>query len=74
VTTIIETNPIMKRVSGLVKILINAGTNWKGSNVEDKKRDIFSGPQNKSKNNVKMKREITMRILTRFNLQYLYIE
>ena len=59
---------------GSVKILINAGTNWKGSNVEDKKRDIFPGPQNKSTNNVKMKREITMRILTRFNLQYLYIE
>jgi hypothetical protein len=54
--------------AGLVKVLIKAGTNWKGSNVEDKKEDIISGAQNKSRNNAKMKREITMRILTGVNL------
>lgn len=55
-------------ISGFVKIPMSAGTNWKGSNVEDKKMDIFSGPQNKNKNNVKIKREMTMRILARFTL------
>jgi hypothetical protein len=63
----IKTNPKMNRAAGFVKILINAGTNWKGSNVEDKKTDSFSPPKNKSKNNVKTRREIIMRILTRFN-------
>lgn len=59
--------------SGFVKILMIAGTNWKGSIVEDKTVDIFSGPQNNNKNNEKMKRENAMRILARFNLFYLYM-
>jgi hypothetical protein len=71
---IIETNPITKIAAGLVRILIKAGTNWRGNNIENKKADIFSEPQNKSKNNVKMKRENVMRILTEFNLSYLYME
>jgi hypothetical protein len=74
VIKIIETNPITKTAVGAVKILIKAGTNWKAGNIEDKKEAIVSGPQYKSKNNIKMKREITMRILTGFNLPYLYIE
>lgn len=52
---------------------MSAGTNWKGSIVEDKTVDIFSGPQNNNKNNIKIKREMTMRILAKFNLFNPYI-
>ncbi len=70
----IKTNPATAIISGLVKIPMSAGTNWNGSNVEDNKVDIFSGPQNRKKNNVKIKREMTMRILARFNGSHLYME
>lgn len=62
----------MKIADGLVKLRTKAGTNWKGSSVEAKKEDIFSPPQNRNKNNVKMKKETAMRILTGFNLNRLY--
>ncbi len=42
--------------------------------MEDRKTDIFSGPQNKNKNNAKITRENAMRILTGFNVSYLYME
>jgi len=74
VTIRTETRPKMNRAVGFVKILINAGMNWKGSNVEDRKTDSFSPPKNKRKNNIKTAREMTMRILTRFNSSSLYIE
>jgi hypothetical protein len=74
VTTKTETRPKMNRAEGFVKILINAGTNWKGSNVEDRKTVSFSPPENKSENNIKTRRETVMRILTSFNSPSLYIE
>jgi len=61
-------------ISGFVKMPISAGTNWKGGRIEDKKTDIFSGPQNKNKNSTKITRENAMRILTGFNVSYLYME
>lgn len=51
---------------------ISAGTNWKGSNVEDKKADRVSGPQNKNRNNVRIESEMIMRILARLNVSDLY--
>jgi len=41
---------------------------WKTEN------GYFSGPQNKNKNNAKITRENAMRILTGFNVSYLYME
>jgi len=54
-------------ISGWIKILISAGTNWKGSNIDERKTDNRSPPRNKNKNNVNIRRDIAMRILTRFN-------
>jgi hypothetical protein len=61
------TRPIMNKISGWIKILISAGTNWKGSKIDERKTDIFSPPKNRNKNNVNIKRDVAIRILTRFN-------
>lgn len=65
--------PTTKIADGLVKVLMRAGINWKGNNVDDRKEAIFSPPQNKNKNRVKMKTETAIRILTGFNWICLYM-
>ncbi len=73
VIRISEINPIVNNADGLVRVLTRAGTNWSGSNAEDRKETVFSPPQNKNKNRVKMETDTAIRILTGFNWFCLYM-
>jgi hypothetical protein len=61
------TRPIINKISGWAKILTKAGINWKGSKIDKRKTDISPPPRNRNKNNENIRRDIAMRILTRFN-------